>query len=161
MNVLLTSRVQSLSEKKIILKNVQFCNKKKNGHMIKLVCHSIQTPDWNKIFEKYQKPSSDIRNHIVYKDIRYQKSMLRIRIRWIRKILASWIRIRIQGGLISTKNSKKIFFTPKLQIWTFERREIIKTSSFLNGSSSFRIKISEKIEQQILKVFCKKKISKS
>ena len=144
MNVLLTSRVQSLSEKKIILKNVQFCNKKKNGHMIKLVCHSIQTPDWNKIFEKYQKPSSDIRNHIVYKDIRYQKSMLRIRIRWIRKILASWIRIRIQGGLISTKNSKKNLFyskTPNLNFW---KRKIIKISSFLNGSSSFSKKNKRK-----------------
>ena len=48
-------------------------------------------------------------------------------------------------GKITTKNcKKKTFFTPKPQIWTFEKREIIKFSSCLNGSSSFRIKTSEK-----------------
>ena len=41
-------------------------------------------------------------------------------------------------GKITTKNcKKKTFFTPKPQIWTFEKREIIKFSSCLNGSSSF------------------------
>ena len=47
-------------------------------------------------------------------------------------------------GKISKKNCKKIFFSLRPQIWTFEKKEIIKISSFLNGSSSFRIKISEK-----------------
>jgi len=42
-------------------------------------------------------------------------------------------------GKISTKNCKK----------TFEKREIIKISSFLNGSSSFRINISEKNKTKI------------
>ena len=52
---------------------------------------------------------------------------------------------------ISTKNSKKNFFTPKTQFWTFVKREIIKISSFLNGSSSFRLKLSEKNKTKILK----------
>ena len=87
------------------------------------------------------------------------EAVLRIQIRfgWIRKILASWIRIRIQGVKYQTKTAKKNFFTPKTQIWKFEKREIIKMSWFLNGSSSFMIKISEKkIENYFVK-----KISKS
>jgi len=47
-------------------------------------------------------------------------------------------------GKISTKNCKKKLFSAKTQILTFEKSEIIKISSFLNGSSSFRIKISGK-----------------
>ena len=54
-------------------------------------------------------------------------------------------------GKISTINCKNNFFTPKTQLWTFEKKEIIKISSFLNGSSSFRIKISEKIRIFFLK----------
>ena len=46
-------------------------------------------------------------------------------------------------GKISTKNCKKKF-TLKPQIWTLKKREIIKISWFLNSSSSFSIKISEK-----------------
>ena len=46
-------------------------------------------------------------------------------------------------GKISTKNCKKKF-TLTTQIWTIEKREIIKISWFLNGSPSIRIKISEK-----------------
>ena len=57
---------------------------------------------------------------------------------------------------ISTKATKKIF-TPKIQIWTFEKGETIKISSFLNGLSSFRIKTSEKIKQKIWKLFVVKK----
>ena len=56
-----------------------------------------------------------------------------IRIR-IRKILDSWI--RIQGVKYQPKTAKKNFVTPKTQIWTLEKREIIKISSFINGSSS-------------------------
>ena len=62
----------------------------------------------------------------------------------IRKILASWIRILIQGIKYQPKIEKKNFFTPKTQIWTFEKKRDIKNVSFLNGSSSFRIKISER-----------------
>ena len=54
-----------------------------------------------------------------------------------------WSWIRIQGLKNQPKTAKKNFFTHKL-IRTFEKRVIIKLSSFLNGSSSFRIKISEK-----------------
>ena len=44
---------------------------------------------------------------------------------------------------------QKNFFTPKTQIWTFEKKtKIVKMSSFLNGSSSVRIKISEKIKNK-------------
>ena len=44
------------------------------------------------------------------------KAVIRIRIRWIRKILASWIRIRKNAdpdsrGKISTKNCKKLFYS--------------------------------------------------
>ena len=48
-------------------------------------------------------------------------------------------------GKISIKNGKKKFFFT--QIWTIEKREVIKISWFLNGWSSFNIKISEKIEK--------------
>ena len=54
-------------------------------------------------------------------------------------------RIRIQGAKYQPKNcKKKTFFTSKSKIWTLKKREIIKISSFLNGSSSCRIKICEK-----------------
>ena len=61
------------------------------------------------------------------------KSVLRVR-----KILASWIQIRIwknmliQGAKYQQKNAKK--FTLKPQIWAIEKRAIIKISWFLNGS---------------------------
>ena len=42
----------------------------------------------------------------------------------------------------------------KLQKKTFEKKEIIKISSFQNGSSSFRIKISEKLKQYLKIIFC-------
>jgi len=42
----------------------------------------------------------------------------------------------------------------------FESKEIIKISSFLNGSSSFRIKISEKNKTKNLKIFLLNKFSK-
>ena len=48
-------------------------------------------------------------------------------------------RIRIQGVKYQAKTATKK--TAKPQIWTFEKREIIKISLFLNG---FRIKMSEK-----------------
>ena len=47
-------------------------------------------------------------------------------------------------GKISTKNVKKNFFKSKTQIRLFEKREIIKISSFQNGSSNFRINYAEK-----------------
>ena len=68
-----------------------------------------------------------------------------IRNRWIRKILAS--RIRIHGAKYQPKTVKKN------QIWSIEKRKIIKISWFLNGSSSFSVKISEKVRQKIRK-FC-------
>jgi len=74
-------------------------------------------------------------------------AMLRIRIRWICKILASWIRIRKKCRSTGQNINKKLpntKFTLKPQIWTFEKRQIIKMSWFLNGSSSLSIKISEK-----------------
>ena len=84
-------------------------------------------------------------------------------VRWIQKILASWVhknmRIRIQGVKYQPKTEKKTFFLllkPKSEL--LKKREIIKISSFLNGSSSFRIKISEKIKQKfdfLLKKFSK------
>ena len=80
----------------------------------------------------------------------YHFSVLRIRIRWIRKIWASWI--RIQWAKYQLKNEEKKFYTqnPNLNYW---KREIIKISWFQNGSSGFSIKISEKIRQKIWK-FC-------
>ena len=93
-----------------------------------------------------------IRTQICYRKwILY--AVLRIRIRWIRKVLASWIRIRkyirIRGstdpGKINQKLQKNV--TLKTQIWTIEKWSIIKTSWFLNGSLSFSIKITKKIRQ--------------
>ena len=55
-------------------------------------------------------------------------------------------------GKISTKNCKKNFFTLKTQIWTFEKKKDYKISSFLDGSSRFRIKISEKNKTKNLKI---------
>ena len=78
-------------------------------------------------------------------------TVLRIRIRWIPKIWSSRIRIRkimrihrsrSQGQNINQKCKKKI--TLKAKIWTIKKRGIIKISWFLNGSSSFSLKISEK-----------------
>ena len=52
-------------------------------------------------------------------------SVLRIRVRWIRKILASWI--RIQGVKYQSKTAKKKkFFTLKIQIWTVEKKRDYK-----------------------------------
>ena len=70
--------------------------------------------------------------------------VLRIR---IRKILASCIRIRknmrIQGVKYQPKTAKKniLHQNPKSELL---KKDIIKISSILNGSSSFRIKIKEK-----------------
>ena len=55
------------------------------------------------------------------------------------------------------KTAKKNF-TPKTQFLTFDKKEMIKISSFLNGSWSFWIKISEKNKQKIWKLFFVKKI---
>jgi len=54
----------------------------------------------------------------------------------------------------STKNCKKnLLLKPKSEL--LKKREIIKISSFLNGSSSFRIKIREKNKTKYLKIiFC-------
>ena len=51
-------------------------------------------------------------------------SVLRIQIRWIRKILAYWI--RIQGVKYQPKTAKKNFLTPKTQIWIFEIKRRLK-----------------------------------
>jgi len=58
------------------------------------------------------------------------------------------IRIRIQGIKYQPKTAKKSFLlqNPKSELL---KKKIIKISSFLNGSSSFRIKISEKIKPKI------------
>ena len=70
-------------------------------------------------------------------------SVLRIR---IHKIFAFWIRIR-ENMRIQGSGSKGQIINQKLQkknqIWTIEKN--MKISWFLNGSSSFSIKISEKI----------------
>ena len=59
-------------------------------------------------------------------------------------------------GKISTKMCKKNLHF-KTQISTSEKNEIIKMSSFLNGSSSYRIRISEKNKTKYLKItFCLK-----
>ena len=61
-------------------------------------------------------------------------SVLRIRVRWIRKILASWI--RIQGVKYQSKTAKKkTFLLLKSKFELLKKREIIKMSSFLNGLS--------------------------
>ena len=89
-----------------------------------------------------------------------QSPVLRIRIRWIRKILLPGSGSAKIGGSTypDPKTEKKIVFSPKPQILTFQKREIIKISSFLNGSSSFRIKISEKNKTENLNFFVVKKI---
>ena len=56
-------------------------------------------------------------------------------------------RIRIKG--VKYQN----FFTPKTKIRTFEKKRDYKISSFLNGSSSFRIKICEKNKTKNLKIY--------
>ena len=49
-------------------------------------------------------------------------AVLRIQIRWIRKILASWIRIRIQGAKYQPKTAKKTFYSkPKSELLKKER----------------------------------------
>ena len=48
-----------------------------------------------------------------------------IRIRWIRKILASWIRIQIQGVKYKLKTAKKNF-TPKTHVVTFEKNSVFR-----------------------------------
>jgi len=68
-------------------------------------------------------------------------------------------RIRIQGGQNIKKNIQKKF-TLKPQNWTIKRREIIKISGFLNGSSSSSIKISEKYKKKFENSDLLKKIGK-
>ena len=60
-------------------------------------------------------------------------------------------------GKISTKNYKKKLLVLKPKSEVLKKREIMKFSSFLNG---FRIKISEKIKQNLIIIFCSKKIQK-
>jgi len=67
---------------------------------------------------------------------------IRIRIRWIRKIFASWIRLlknmRIHGFRSKRQNinpKKKLLSNVKTQIWTVETKRDYKNSWFLNGSS--------------------------
>ena len=55
-------------------------------------------------------------------------------------------------GKISNKNCKKTFLLLKPKSELLKKREIIKASSFLNGSSSFRIELREKIKQKF-KIF--------
>ena len=96
---------------------------------------------------------------------KFRRKFLRIRIRLIRNILASWIRIRknmrIQGAKYQPKTAKNKNFTLKTQVWTIEKREIIKISWFLNGSSSLSIKICEKNKDKKFRNFALlKKFSK-
>ena len=86
-------------------------------------------------------------------------AVIRIRIRWIRKILASWIRIRIQGAKYQPKTEEKKF-TLKTQVWAIEKSEIIKISWFLNGSLSLSIIISQKKDKKIRNFALLKKFSK-
>ena len=66
---------------------------------------------------------------VIYRNSQIKKlhSVLRIRIRWIRKILASWIRIRknmrIQGAKYQPKTKKKTFSLskPKSELLKKER----------------------------------------
>ena len=64
-------------------------------------------------------------------------------------------------GKISTKNCEKPFLllNPKSEL--LKKREIVKISSYLNDSSSFRIKICEKNKTKNLKLIFVKKRSKS
>ena len=71
-------------------------------------------------------------------------------------------RIRIQEVKYQPKTTKNYFFTPETQIWAFEKKRDYKNVSFfLNGSSSFRIKISEKIYNKFENYFLLKNFSKS
>jgi len=56
-------------------------------------------------------------------------------------------------GKKSTKNCKKktLILNPKSEL--LKEREIIQISSFLNGSSSFRIKISENLKEMTGSIF--------
>ena len=99
-------------------------------------------------------------------------AVLRIRIRWIRNILApSWIRVQIhknmqihgfgsKGQNNNQKLKKKNVYsqTPNLN---YCKKRDYKNFMIFEWSSSFSIKISEKIRQQIGK-FCvvKKKFRK-
>jgi len=60
--------------------------------------------------------------------------VLRIRIRWIRKILASWIRIRknmrIQGAKYQPKTAKKTFLLLKLKSELLKKRDYKKFPHF-------------------------------
>ena len=84
-----------------------------------------------------------------------RKIQIRIGIRWIRKILASWI--RIQGVKYQPKTAKKNFFTPKPQIWTLKKRD---HKNFL--ISEWFIKFYDKNKRETLnkiwKLFFVKKI---
>ena len=65
-------------------------------------------------------------------------------------------------GKISTKNCKKktfLLLKPKSEF--LKKREIIKISSFLNSSSSFRIKYAKKIKQKFENYFLLKIYSES
>ena len=52
-------------------------------------------------------------------------------------------------GKISTKTAIKRVLLLKPKSEPFKKREIIKMSSFLNGSSSFKIKVSKKMKEKI------------
>ena len=75
---------------------------------------------------------------------------------------AGFVRFWLPGsgfmGQNINRKLKKTFFTLNPQNWSIERRKI---SWFLNGSSSFSIKISEKIKQKIWKFSFVKRNSKS
>ena len=83
-------------------------------------------------------------------------SVLRIRIRWIRKILASWIQIfkniRIHGFRSNIEQKLKKIVSSQNQNVNFWKKRDFKISWFLNGSSSFSIKISETNKTQNLKI---------
>ena len=64
-------------------------------------------------------------------------------------------RIRIQG--VKYQKKSVLLQNPKSELM---KKKIIKISSFLNGSSSFRIKISEKNKTKNLKIFLLNKFSK-
>ena len=53
---------------------------------------------------------------------------------------------------LSTKNCKKTFLLLKPKSELLKKREILHISSFLNGSSSVRIKICEKNKTKNLKI---------
>jgi len=69
-----------------------------------------------------------------------------IRLQSLRQFLKAVFRIRIRICWILLLKPKSVLL-----------KKIIKICSFLNGSSSFRIKVSEKKKKKILKIiFCKK-----